>query len=358
MIPSSFDPWADAARKLLDAGGTALVIGDVDTGKTAFTTMVAAQAVAESVRIAVVDADIGQSEVGPPATVGVALPTEPFGRLDEMPVRSLEFVGSTSPRGHMVEHLAAARRAVDTAIAAGARVTLVDTTGLIRGITGRRLKQAKIRMLHPRTVVAIEHDAECGEALAGIRFSSATQVLRLPVPDFVHRKPASLRAQRRAARFARYFRDAHTHTIPMENVSLQGTWLGQGTPQPPHLATFLARTLGVCVRYAEMLAGHLGIVADSMPNDEQSIALALGQMRARAWSVTLTGNLQHLVLGLCDSEGYCLALGLLEAADFARRTLTVHSPLRAAASIRVIRFGLARVQPDGVELHGLRPGDI
>ena len=67
---------AELARRLADlpvtGSLTGLVLGASDTGKTTLVETLAGK-LAEAGPVAVVDADIGQSHIGPPATVGWAM---------------------------------------------------------------------------------------------------------------------------------------------------------------------------------------------------------------------------------------------------------------------------------------------
>ena len=75
------EDWADKiAQELLNPGliqtGVCLVLGAADTGKTTLAEAIARRA-ASSGPVGVIDADIGQSHIGPPTTVGWALVDRP-----------------------------------------------------------------------------------------------------------------------------------------------------------------------------------------------------------------------------------------------------------------------------------------
>ena len=58
-------------RRIVERGGMAVVLGAPDTGKSSFCRMAAEVAVRAGRRVADLDADIGQTTVGPPGTVGL-----------------------------------------------------------------------------------------------------------------------------------------------------------------------------------------------------------------------------------------------------------------------------------------------
>ena len=144
---------ADAAL----SARSVLVIGGPDTGKTTLARALAAQ----MDNAALVDLDMGQSNVGPPATVA-------WGRSSgdgEVRAEEFYFTGSLSPPGSLLPTLAGARYMLDCALAACERA-IIDTTGLVAGPVGLVLKQYKIELLSPDVVVA---DFTALLALYGVR---------------------------------------------------------------------------------------------------------------------------------------------------------------------------------------------
>jgi polynucleotide 5'-hydroxyl-kinase GRC3/NOL9 len=91
--------WDEAAKQVLaqNAPVTVLVMGGVDSGKTSFCTYLVNQAIMNKWRTCIVDADLGQSDVGPPSTIGFAFVSEPLKDLFDLTAEDAVFVGSTNP---------------------------------------------------------------------------------------------------------------------------------------------------------------------------------------------------------------------------------------------------------------------
>ncbi len=88
-----------AYERLLSNPGIVFLLGGIDTGKTTFGVELAARATAAGIPSAIVDADIGQSTVGPPTTVGLKL-CRGMSAVTPDTVRAadaLSFVGSITP---------------------------------------------------------------------------------------------------------------------------------------------------------------------------------------------------------------------------------------------------------------------
>ncbi|HZO90731.1 MAG TPA: Clp1/GlmU family protein [Chthonomonadaceae bacterium] len=382
--------WEATLAEVAATGGTALLLGATDVGKTTFTRLLVNHAAQAGRRVALLDADLGQSEIGPPTCVGLAFVEAPVAALSGLPPHALAFVGSTSPSGHLVEYLAAIGRLAamahaefrvpgpeaegcppvstascppppDQAAPQSARpLMLIDTSGYVHG-AARSLYQAVFDLLVPAHVVALQRHGELEPILVPMRRREGCRIHTPPIPAVIQKKPPRLRAQRRAMRFAAYFQDAQPHTYSFDEVAFLGTWMGSGKPIAAHLLKFLNQTLGPQVRvyYAEMAGRQLGLmVSQPIPPHAPGLGLAQEQLKAQAVSITVAPRLKHLLLGLEGASGKLLGLGLLEALDFRRRTLGIVTPLRAPGAARVLRFGSLRVAPDGTEIGTLKPGEL
>ncbi len=337
---------------------TVFVLGGMDVGKTTFTRLLVNRWTQTGQRVAVLDGDIGQSEIGPPTCVGLAFARAPVPGLSSLPVHALAFVGSASPVGHLLDHMAGVRRLAD--LRDGCPL-VVDTSGYLHGSGARRLNQATFDLLAPTHVVALQRRGELEDILAPMRRRDNVQIYTPPIPAVIGKKPAAFRSQRRVMRFASYFQNARLHTYALDDIALVGAWLGSGVPLAPHLLKYLGDALASQTRvfYAEMADRQLNImVSQPMSPDAPALGLAQQTLKAQGLTLTVAPRLKHLLLGLEGGNGKLLGLGLLEAIDFRRRTLGVLTPCRAPAAARVVRTGSLRVQPNGTEAGSLRPGEI
>lgn len=350
--------WQPAIREAAAAATTALVIGTTDTGKTAFVAMLASAAQEAGRTVAIVDSDLGQSEIGPPACVGLGMVEQPILLPRECRLRSIAFVGATSPRGRMLEHSAGTYKLVRQARAAGAALCIVDTTGFVLGHAAARLKRAKIELLRPDYLFVLERSGECGAIVAPYRNSSWVSVQRLGVPTAVRRKTAEVRAVCRQGSFASYFSNGQAMVLDMDEVALEGTWLQARPSLESKELLYIGKTLGVEVLHAELGWGHLGVLVVNSAYDNQATQELRERYRCTAVTITSAAEIRHLLVGLLDAEGECLGMGTLEQLDLTRRALTVVTPVRSRAAVRTVAFGLQRVTPNGREQGALRPGTV
>lgn len=199
--------WSDALERLTVSPGVVVLVGDIDTGKTTFGIELAGRATTAGIPTAIVDADIVQSTVGPPTTVGLKLCSdlEAFTRETLRPADSLGFVGSLVPKGHLLPLVSSTAKLVERARLAGCRLIIVDTTSLVAGIYGQTLKFFKFDLVRPDFVVAFERGGEL-EPVVGIaqRFTPA-EVFEVDVVPETRIRSVDERMTFREEQFAAYF---------------------------------------------------------------------------------------------------------------------------------------------------------
>jgi polynucleotide 5'-hydroxyl-kinase GRC3/NOL9 len=197
-IPAS---WAWSAAEIMQhQWRKVLVIGAVDRGKSTYCHFLSQHLRSAGLRVAVVDADVGQKDIGPPATITLGYP-EPALALAEVKPAALYFVGAVSPVGHLLPMVVGTRQLVDAAQGA---FVIINTTGLIQGI-GQVLKSYKIEAVQPHVVVAIEQGTEL-QAL--VRAYRNYRILRLPPSAHASTKTPEQRREARERAFFRYFQSA------------------------------------------------------------------------------------------------------------------------------------------------------
>ncbi len=285
----------------MDAPGTVVLVGSVDVGKTTRATALANVAVRGGRRTVVVDADTGQSDIGPPTTVGLGVLRRPVRCMAEIPLEAAFFVGDTSPRDvsdYLVEGTA---RLVSRAYEQGTEIAVVDTTGWIEGPAAVAAEVRTINRIRARHVIAIQRVDEVEPILA--RISRRILVHRLcPSPRVRSRSHAERRAVRER-RFGQYF--AHARRLSLDVRAL-----------PPGRAPVYE---GRRIPQSRMLT----------------------EIPSRA--------LRHLLVGLANGEGYLIAMGTVVAARRRAHQVDVLAPLDSLEAVRALQWGVLRVAPSGLE---------
>lgn len=176
--------------------GVVMLLGAPDTGKTTFARHLLAAGLAAGKTIAYVDADTDQTTCGPPTCAGMKIVRSQSDLDDLHSADRLNFVGSITAEGVVLQQVVATAALVDLARPL-ADLTVVDTTGTVSGVIGQTLKYHTTELVRPDVVVGLQRGAEL-EPIVGMlkRFFSA-EVHTAPVdPDVRPASPDARRAYR------------------------------------------------------------------------------------------------------------------------------------------------------------------
>jgi len=342
-IPPPWKPALDAAREQ----GTFVLLGATDSGKSTLAAILANEAHQAGRAVAVVDADIGQSSIGPPACVGMARLTARIASLDDLRLEAIDFVGACSPARHLLQCTTSA-----SAMAAAARLSsetlIVDTTGLISGAFARALKGAKIRMLDPDFLIAVQAEDEVDHLIAHYGTRARPKVLRLPMSRAVKERSREERASRRQRKFAAYFAGAKTIELAWQDAPVENSPWTSGEPAPGHIRAYAEECVACEVFYAERGPDGIFLMVSGQP--EEVGLRTLGEGFGANASVIETSALDRLLVGILGQRGETLGLGILEELDFRRRRSTIFTPLTDLQAARGLRLGSIRIARDGTQL--------
>lgn len=269
-VPSAWERLNPA-----QVAGTIVVIGQTDSGKSTFVRWLVGRLCQHHERVGWLDADVGQSTLGVPTTMNLAVVSEPPVRLP--PPNATFFVGATSPRGHMLPALVGACRLQERARQMGASAIVVDTTGLVaKEVGGGALKHWKIALLEPTTIIAIQRHGELVHILTPLVREPRLTVHIFPVVNAVNRKSIDDRMARRRERFRQYFADAAARTINYSRLPIYG--LEQAGPRQL-VALQDAQGFTVALGVIEQLSLHEMTVLTPMREAGSVASLRLGSLR-------------------------------------------------------------------------------
>lgn len=217
VIPTA---WTSLSEEGLE--GTVMIIGASDTGKSTLARYLYQDLCQRRRCVAYLDADMGQSTLGLPTTLNLALPSEPGD--DRFPPRGVQFTfftGSITPRGHLLPTVVGACRLQRKALLAGAQSIVVDTTGMVdRSQGGKALKQWKIELLSPSVVIGLQRHGELEPILWPLRRDGRVRCIELPVSPHVVERSRQARIARRNAHLARYLEPARPQVVALRQTAV------------------------------------------------------------------------------------------------------------------------------------------
>jgi len=273
----------EAIASLRAHPGRLFVLGAVDSGKTTFAKHLCLAALDAGQTVAFVDADIAQPTIGAPGTVALKIVTGPADLEDAARPDVMSFVGTVTPRDNVLALATGTAKLVLRGIEMGARLIVVDTSGLIDGVAGQLLNLTEAELCRPHHVVGVARGGEL-EPICGVleRFLSI-DVMQLPAHPDAGMRSFDERAAHREQRLA----------------SFLGPEIFRWRVKPTVFLPMLPPIFDL-------------------------------------------GDLEGLLVGIDNGHGDCLGLGILEYREDALRLLTPVSE-----GVVALRLGSVRVTPDG-----------
>ena len=290
--------WYEAAIGVMEAPGVCAVLGPTDVGKTTFARFLIHELLKKGMGVAFVDSDLGQSYLGPPATISLGLFSAPD---DEVRPLAMRFVGSVTPVGHLLQTVVDTKRLVDRAQTYGPHCTVIDTSGLVSGGAAFQLKLKKMDLLRPRHILALQREGEVEHILRAFEAREGVVIHRLPPSEKVRVRTREERISYRERAFRRYFKDSTLLEIDLAGVFVFGN---RDLPFP--------------------------------------IPDALVRLPLKVDTQLFTSHLcKGLIVGLNDGENDTIALGVVEGVK--GEVMALKTPLRDGRGVKMIHIGEVRV---------------
>ena len=216
--------WDDAAQKILglaeNQNMVVMIVGGTDVGKTSFTIFLINKTLEKSLRVNVVDADIGQSDVGPPTTIGVLEPKKYVYDLFCETPSQIAFIGSTTPSNvqtRMVETVSN----ICLSSKQKFNLTILNTDGWVDGEEAQNYKVNMAKSAGVDLAVVFQPSNESFSLTDKLR-ENGLSVLEVDPSPLVKKRSREERRKLRWQSYQKYMRDSTVRTIPIEKVKVLG----------------------------------------------------------------------------------------------------------------------------------------
>jgi len=352
---SLYPEWADIFERLPLSPALVMILGAVDSGKTTLSSLLIRHWQQQKCTAGVMDLDLGQSEIGPPATLGYAIAQSPFTTIGDLTPRGLAFVGDVTPIHDVPQILIGARRMMDDLQALKPDVVVIDTCGYVRGMGARHFKLQLVELLRPTHLFVLQRNNEMQPILSALQNRTDWDLTVASVPAVVSRKSPTFRSENRRVLFARYFSEAKPYAIEMDQVSFIGRRLGAGVRLTADNLR-LEDTIRDKLLHVERQGSYLHVIAKQMlsENEIATLQTVTGTDQLR---VLPAKAYRHLLAGLTDHAGRTFGMAIIQSIDFQARIVNLIAPVHSVQPVKWIHLGSLRVLPDGTELtHRLQDG--
>ena len=336
--------WKKLASRIVKPQQVVLVIGSTDVGKSTFCRFLADFALTHGLKTALVDADVGQSQIGPPTTIGMKSftpegPSVQFnGTADQ-----LYFVGDLSPRGHYLEVLTGTSLMVDSAREIDANFIIIDTTGYIHDKPAVTLKQHKIELIRPNHIVCIGRCSELEQITACYDQQDWLNIHHLLPDRNVRSKSIKARSRYRKVQFDAYFAESTVQQLPFEQIRGGRTPFFIGRIANEKELEILSGLSETQVYHAEW--GHRALcLIVSKPLSKAVITHIKNYLSLTRVTVEVRAYFERRLIGLIGTGcGNTYAIGIIEDIDFQKREFSIRCPfLKEGDAVKqacAIQFG-------------------
>ena len=343
-IPSS---WEKAANEIMSLPKpvTVMVVGVMDSGKTSFCTFLVNEALKAKLKTAVIDADLGQSDVGPPSTVGFNYVNEPVKDLFDINAQDAVFVGSTSPSGAINKVIEGLTRLKDRAIEEDTDFLVVNTDGWVEGEEASAYKVRLAEKVGPSAVVGMQRSNELTPILDSL---SGTKVLVIDSPQLIKPRSREKRKILRELSYKKYLKGAKTQTFSLSWIKAECCIFGAGGPLPRKRLEELSNLLGTRPVYAEeTVAAFFVVLRRSNAVTEEQIK-AVEDYFGKRVKLIREGDEEGLLVGLMDEADKFLGIGILDGVDYKRKALKIYTPV--SEKVSALCFGQMKLDKNCREI--------
>jgi polynucleotide 5'-hydroxyl-kinase GRC3/NOL9 len=269
--------WEEVKEKFYFNGKKLIVVGGSDSGKSTFILYLANSLVSLNKKVCVLDLDIGQSNIGPPGTIGYGYVENLINSLNEIKPNKMYFIGAVSPKGNLLQIIIGARKLLDAIELEKPDYILIDTTGLVDGTIAEVLKHNKIEALNPDFIVVFQKEKERENLIKPFLFDGK-EIFRLEISESVKERTRLERIEYRNRRFSEYFKNSKKVEIFFKEHNILGFNIERREP------------------------------------------------------------IHNSIVGLLDKERFLLYLGVLEKFNRDKKSIIINSPIGEERGIKFIKF--------------------
>ena len=350
-IPPS---WAKSYEELSSLQGkpiTALVLGTVDSGKSSFCTYLINRLLREKKKVAILDGDLGQSDIGPPCTVSYTFVTRPVTDLFNLETKNVFFAGVTSPStiiSKMIEGLATLKKDI---LASNPDFLIINTDGWVEEEDAIYYKIKLVEELNPDMVFCIQQKDELAPLLGALeKFRKAV----IESPPAIGQRSKERRKNLRELGYIKYLRNSKVQSLPLSWLKVEKSdvfGLNGGQPNPRAAAKIYALLGMKPLHYVELRDKVSVIIGKTRWIGAENLKKA-EEFTKKKVAIIRKGEEDGILLGLYDAKRKFRGIGVLQEIDYLRKTLKILTPV--SKDIAIVVMGKLKLDKNLKEIQNLQ----
>jgi polynucleotide 5'-hydroxyl-kinase GRC3/NOL9 len=217
-IPESWNKPLEAVLSVQKKPAVVLLLGKSDSGKSSYCTYLVNKLVNGKFRVAVLDGDLGQSDIGPSGTVGYAVISKPIAELYNLRLKNAFFVGVTSPITAISKTIEGLAAMEDEIFQRPVDFVVVNTDGWVTGDVAVSYKMQLVKEIKPDVIVGVQVEDELTDLIANLEKSL---VIMVEPSSSLNQRSAEKRKSLREMTYARYMKNAKLRNYPQSQVKIE-----------------------------------------------------------------------------------------------------------------------------------------
>ena len=331
------DVWEESIGKLRLDNSLILIYGAMDVGKSTLTVLIANKALNDGRSVAVIDADVGQNDVGPPTTIALTRIKSPITHLRQLSAEKLIFIQTTSVERIWDRVIKAIHKLVNYARESwNIDTIIVNTDGWISGDEAVRYKAQMVEELAPTHVVVLRREDETNRLIEELKTES---VIVLPAPFSARVRSREDRKIHRDMGYGRFLFPIREVSLDLHKVKIANLPVLWGNEVKDEFKALLSRMVRTRIYHAYQYRDRIYAVAGTSQWTIKRIPNGFLYILPEEWE---TG----LLVGLEDAEGFLVGLGMLKKIyyDRGKAIVIISEKLeQKMRAVKAMRIGFIRL---------------
>jgi polynucleotide 5'-hydroxyl-kinase GRC3/NOL9 len=339
-IPPSWDKAYEELAAIQTKPVTAIVLGTVDSGKTSFCTYLVNRLLNEKHKVAILDGDLGQSDIGPPCTLAYAFVSKHVTDLFNLEAKNAFFVGVTSPSKAVEKVIQGMTLLYAEILSGNPDFVVINSDGWVEGEEAIAYKVQLIEKINPGIIYCIQQDEKLKPLLEAVK---DFKTVVIDSPQTIKQRSREKRRSLRELGYIKYLKNARVQSIPVSWLKIESDEIlapGKNFGDKRRERE-IYELLGMKPLYMVELRDKIYVVIgrnrwinpENIKRTEETVGKKV--------VVTFKGDEKGLLLALYNDERKFLGIGVLREIDYGRRVVKIFTPI--SSGISTVAFGKVKL---------------
>jgi len=322
---------------------TVLILGGVDSGKSSFSIYLINSALKANLRVAFIDCDLGQTDLGPPGTISLCFIKNPVTDLFKIFPDDSVFIGVTSPSGVINDVLNAAAKLKGEALTRDVDLLVINTDGWIDGDDAISYKVRLVETVNPECIVAIQSSDVLNPLLSKL---NEKRIITIDQPGNIKRRDRDTRRLLREFSYKKHLRGSKIRVFPFSWIYIEG-YLRLNSKGGDQLRERMREILKTeILGCGETHKSIVVVLRKDAGLDEKAVKRAEAETGKRI-ILLREGDERGLLTSLESSSGKMLGIGTIHCIDYNNMAIKICTPVNEAVS--KIKVGRIKLDSEGNE---------